>query len=183
MDNALSATSMLRKRYVSTSFDIFGLGSHLAKTRFGSFVQRVSAAYAKYAPKGTVTGAIKKWDFEAFKMANRPVSDYCEKKDEIALDLIPWVQIKAVCFTWAVDDRGNLQVSKIYGYVSLYFKIEINLFLSFCLPRGNLKSTISMKFVWAPPSNCSARLRICIPSAIIRGHVAKTSSPSRRALS
>jgi hypothetical protein len=134
LDNALSATSMLRKRYVSTPFDIFGLGCELASTRFGSFVQRVSAAYTKYAPNGKSGDAIKQWDFEAFKMADRPASEYFENKDEIVLDLIPWVEIKAICFAWAVDKRGNLKVTKVFGYVSFFYLSNKNyLFFKFLL--------------------------------------------------
>ena len=116
MDNALSATSILRKRYVSAPFDVFSLGSSLSQSRFGSFVSRVYDAYLKYGSKGKL-GETKKWDFETSKMAERPVSDYCEK-NELITDLIPWVQIAALCFDWSVDERGNLKVVKISGYVS-----------------------------------------------------------------
>ena len=124
LDSALSATQVLRKRYLATPVDCFGLGDHLAKSRFGAFCQRISAAYVKYfaqarADKAHEIKPVKKWDFGRGEMKKQLFSDYNEPAQIMGAQ-IPWVDISAIAVTWRVDKKGHLYVSSLSAYVSFY---------------------------------------------------------------
>jgi hypothetical protein len=120
--NALSAFAVLRRRYLSGTLDVFNLGSALQDTRFGSYCRRISDLYLKYAVNGATDTArhlnkTRKWDIENARIMPPSPNEYKEGEIDLA-NLIPWLQIASVVFSWTVDARGYLQVSDILGYVS-----------------------------------------------------------------
>lgn len=123
MKNAMSAFSILRRRYLSGTLDIYGFGSPLNNTRFGAYVQRVSDVYVEHsvnkksevARKANYPGS---WNFKLHEPAKNPISSYTEDVTKVIANIIPWHELGAICFEWEVDALGLLKVKSISGYVS-----------------------------------------------------------------
>ena len=116
---SVSTVSLLKKRYLNTGIDVYGLGVRLNASRLGAYCQRLSdQLYQNATNRGEASHlAHGYWSFEQRKWMPTPKSDYTESLVP-AVSNIRWILIESFCFEFDVDSFGSLYVKSMSGFVS-----------------------------------------------------------------